>query len=181
MVISGNGIVSVSFVKTKGKDAFNEEFSAKLGDNVAKDLASITIENSGSLNTNAGRAYAIDNMSITSKISADVPASYVIKKVCGSVVLGEESFTGIEGKNPTISEDNIFVDGKKYIYVSNDSEEKGAIVDGSVYTLTYREAKTYNYSVIGKVDDVVIKEFVKDKNFEGETVSSPYLRYVEKH
>lgn len=180
MVISGNGIVSVSFVKTKGKDAFNEEFSAKLGDNVAKDLASITIENSGSLNTNAGRAYAIDNMSITSKISADVPASYVIKKVCGSVVLGEESFTGIEGKKPTISEDNIFVDGKKYIYVSNDSEEKGAIVDGSVYTLTYREAKTYNYSVIGKVDDVVIKEFVKDKNFEGETVSSPYLRYVEK-
>ena len=180
MVISGNGIVSVSFVKTKGKDAFNEEFSAKLGDNVAKDLASITIENSGSLNTNAGRAYAIDNMSITSKISADVPASYVIKKVWGSVVLGEESFTGIEGKNPTISEDNIFVDGKKYIYVSNDSEEKGAIVDGSVYTLTYREAKTYNYSVIGKVDDVVIKEFVKDKNFEGETVSSPYLRYVEK-
>lgn len=180
MVISGNGIVSVSFVKAKGKDAFNEEFSAKLGDNVAKDLASITIENSGSLNTNAGRAYAIDNMSITSKISADVPASYVIKKVCGSVVLGEESFTGIEGKNPTISEDNIFVDGKKYIYVSNDSEEKGAIVDGSVYTLTYREAKTYNYSVIGKVDDVVIKEFVKDKNFEGETVSSPYLRYVEK-
>lgn len=180
MVISGNGIVSVSFVKTKGKDAFNEEFSAKLGDNVAKDLASITIENSGSLNTNAGRAYAIDNMSITSKISADVPANYVIKKVCGSEVLGEESFTGIEGKNPTISEDNIFVDGKKYIYVSNDSEEKGTIVEGSVYTLTYREAETYNYSVIGKVDDVVIKEFAKDKNFEGEKVSSPYLRYVEK-
>lgn len=180
MVISGNGIVSVSFVKTKGKDAFNEEFSAKLGDNVAKDLASITIENSGSANTNAGRAYAIDNMSITSKISADVPASYVIKKVCGSVALGEESFIGIEGKNPTISEDNIFVDGKKYIYVSNDSEEKGTIKDGSVYTLTYREAATYNYSVTGKVDDVVIKEFAKGQNFEGETVSSPYLRYVEK-
>lgn len=180
MVISGNGIVSVSFVKTKGKDAFNEEFSAKLGDNVAKDLASITIENSASSNTNAGRAYAIDNMSITSKISADVPANYVIKKVCGSVVLGEESFTGIEGKNPTISEDNIFVDGKKYIYVSNDSEEKGTIVEGSVYTLTYREAETYNYSVTGKVDDVVIKEFTKGQNFEGETVSSPYLRYVEK-
>lgn len=180
MVISGNGIVSVSFVKTKGKDAFNEEFSAKLGDNVAKDLASITIENSGSANTNAGRAYAIDNMSITSKISADVPANYVIKKVCGSLVLGEESFTGIEGKNPTISEDNIFVDGKKYIYVSNDSEEKGTIVEGSVYTLTYREAATYNYSVIGKVGDAVIEEFAKGQNFEGETVSSPYLRYVEK-
>lgn len=178
MVISGNGIVSVSFVKTKGKDAFNEEFTAKLSDDVVKNLASITIDNS--VNNNPGRAYAIDNLSITSKVSADVPASYAIKKVCGSVVLGEESFTGIEGKNPTISEDNIFVDGKKYIYVSNDSEEKGAIVDGSVYTLTYREAKTYNYSVIGKVDDVVIKEFVKDKNFEGETVSSPYLRYVEK-
>lgn len=180
MVISGNGIVSVSFVKTKGKDAFNEEFSAKLGDNVAKDLASITIENSGSLNTNAGRAYAIDNMSITSKISADVPANYVIKKVCGSVVLGEESFIGIEGNNPTISEDNIFVDGKKYIYENNDSEEKGTIKEGSVYTLTYREAATYNYSVTGKVDDVVIKEFAKGQNFEGETVSSPYLRYVEK-
>lgn len=178
--ISGNGFVSISFVRTKGKNAFNEVFSAKLSDNVAKDLASITINNSGSINTNDDRAYAIDNMSIESKISADVPASYVIKKVCGSVVLGEESFTGIEGKNPTISEDNIFVDGKKYIYVSNDSEEKGAIVDGSVYTLTYREAATYNYSVIGKVDDVVIKEFATGQNFEGETVSSPYLRYVEK-
>lgn len=178
--ISGNGFVSISFVRTKGKNAFNEVFSAKLSDNVAKDLASITINNSGSINTNDDRAYAIDNMSIESKISADVPANYVIKKVCGSVVLGEESFTGIEGKNPTISEDNIFVDGKKYIYVSNDSEEKGTIVEGSVYTLTYREAETYNYSVTGKVDDVVIKEFATGQNFEGETVSSPYLRYVEK-
>ena len=178
MVISGNGIVSVSFVKTKGKDAFNEEFTAKLSDDVVKNLASITIDNS--VNNNPGRAYAIDNLSITSKVSADVPASYAIKKVCGSVVLSEESFTGIEGKTPVISEDNIFVDGKKYIYVSNDSEEKGTIKDGSVYTLTYREAATYNYSVIGKVDDVVIKEFAKDKNFEGEKVSSPYLRYVEK-
>lgn len=178
MVISGNGIVSVSFVKTKGKDAFNEEFTAKLSDDVVKNLASITIDNS--VNNNPGRAYAIDNLSITSKVSADVPASYAIKKVCGSVVLSEESFTGIDGKTPVISEDNIFVDGKKYIYVSNDSEEKGTIKDGSVYTLTYREAATYNYSVIGKVDDVVIKEFAKDKNFEGEKVSSPYLRYVEK-
>lgn len=178
MVISGNGIVSVSFVKTKGKDAFNEEFTAKLSDDVVKNLASITIDNS--VNNNPGRAYAIDNLSITSKVSADVPASYAIKKVCGSVVLSEESFTGIEGKTPVISEDNIFVDGKKYIYVSNDSEEKGTIEDGSVYTLTYREAETYNYSVTGKVDDVVIKEFATGQNFEGETVSSPYLRYVEK-
>jgi len=134
MVISGNGIVSVSFVKTKGKDAFNEEFTAKLSDDVVKNLASITIDNS--VNNNPGRAYAIDNLSITSKVSADVPASYAIKKVCGSVVLSEESFTGIEGKTPVISEDNIFVDGKKYIYVSNDSEEKGTIKEGSVYTLT---------------------------------------------
>lgn len=178
MVISGNGIVSVSFVKTKGKDAFNEEFTAKLSDDVVKNLASITIDNS--VNNNPGRAYAIDNLSITSKVSADVPASYAIKKVCGSVVLSEESFTGIEGKTPVISEDNIFVDGKKYIYVSNDSEEKGTIKDGSVYTLTYREAATYNYSVTGKADDVLIKEFAKGQNFEGETVSSPYLRYVEK-
>lgn len=178
--ISGNGFVSISFVRTKGKDAFNEVFSAKLSDDVVKDLASITIENSGSRNTLGDRAYAIDNLSITSKVSADVPANYVIKKVCGSVVLGEESFTGIEGNNPTISEDNIFVDGKKYIYESNDSEEKGTIVEGSVYTLTYREAATYNYSVTGKVDDVVIKEYAKGQNFEGETVSVPYLRYVEK-
>lgn len=178
MVISGNGIVSISFVKTKGKDAFNEEFTAKLSDDVVKNLASITIDNS--VNNNPGRAYAIDNLSITSKVSADVPASYAIKKVCGSVVLSEESFTGIEGKTPVISEDNIFVDGKKYIYVSNDSEEKGTIKEGSVYTLTYREAATYNYSVTGKVDDVVIKEYAHGQNFEGETVSVPYLRYVEK-
>ena len=142
------------------------------------DLASISINSSVN---NEDRAYAIDNFSIETEKTQEATASYIVKKMCGTTELGSETGAGIVGTTPTLAGADMWVDGKKYIYVGNDVEEKGGIAaSGSTYTLTYREAATYNYSVTGKVDDVVIKEFAKGQNFEGETVSSPYLRYVEK-
>ena len=175
ITVSGNGFVSIRFVISALK--IDKEFSAFAGD-LKTDLASISINSSVN---NKDRAYAIDNFSIETEKTQEATASYIVKKMCGTTELGSETGAGIVGTTPTLAGADMWVDGKKYIYVGNDVEEKGGIAaSGSTYTLTYREAATYNYSVTGKVDDVVIKEFVKDKNFEGETVSSPYLRYVEK-
>lgn len=175
ITVSGNGFVSIRFVISALK--IDKEFSASVGD-LKTDLASISINSSVN---NEDRAYAIDNFSIETEKTQEATASYIVKKMCGTTELGSETGAGIVGTTPTLAGADMWVDGKKYIYVGNDVEEKGGITaSGSTYTLTYREAATYNYSVTGKVDDVVIKEFVKDKNFEGETVSSPYLRYVEK-
>lgn len=175
ITVSGNGFVSIRFVISALK--IDKEFSAFAGD-LKTDLASISINSSVN---NKDRAYAIDNFSIETEKTQEATASYIVKKMCGTTELGSETGAGIVGTTPTLAGADMWVDGKKYIYVGNDVEEKGGIAaSGSTYTLTYREAATYNYSVTGKVDDVVIKEFAKGKNFEGETVSSPYLRYVEK-
>lgn len=175
ITVSGNGFVSIRFVISALK--IDKEFSAFVGD-LKTDLASISINSSVN---NEDRAYAIDNFSIETEKTQEATANYIVKKMCGTTELGSETGAGIVGTTPTLAGADMWVDGKKYIYVGNDVEEKGGIAaSGSTYTLTYREAATYNYSVIGKVDDVVIKEFAKDKNFEGEKVSSPYLRYVEK-
>lgn len=175
ITVSGNGFVSIRFVISALK--IDKEFSAFVGD-LKTDLASISINSSVN---NEDRAYAIDNFSIETEKTQEATASYIVKKMCGTTELGSETGAGIVGTTPTLAGADMWVDGKKYIYVGNDVEEKGGIAaSGSTYTLTYREAETYNYSVIGKVDDVVIKEFAKGQNFEGEKVSSPYLRYVEK-
>ena len=175
ITVSGNGFVSIRFVISALK--IDKEFSASVGD-LKTDLASISINSSVN---NEDRAYAIDNFSIETEKTQEATASYIVKKMCGTTELGSETGAGVVGTTPTLAGADMWVDGKKYIYVGNDVEEKGGIAaSGSTYTLTYREAATYNYSVTGKVDDVVIKEFAKGQNFEGETVSSPYLRYVEK-
>ena len=175
ITVSGNGFVSIRFVISALK--IDKEFSSSVGD-LKKDLASISINSSVDYED---RAYAIDNFSIGTETTQEATASYVVKKICGTTELGSETGVGVVGTTPTLAGDDIWVNGKKYIYVGNDVAEKGGIAaSGSTYTLTYREAANCNYSVTGKVGDVVIKEFAKSQNFEGETVSSPYLRYVEK-
>ena len=175
ITVSGNGFVSIRFVISALK--IDKEFSASVGD-LKTDLASISINSSVN---NEDRAYAIDNFSIETEKTQEATASYIVKKMCGTTELGSETGAGIVGTTPTLAGADMWVDGKKYIYVGNDVEEKGGITaSGSTYTLTYREAATYNYSVIGKVGDVVIKEFAKGQNFEGETVKVPYHKYILK-
>lgn len=175
ITVSGNGFVSIRFVISALK--IDKEFSASVGD-LKTDLASISINSSVN---NEDRAYAIDNFSIETEKTQEATACYIVKKMCGTTELGSETGAGIVGTTPTLAGADMWVDGKKYIYVGNDVEEKGGITaSGSTYTLTYREAATYNYSVIGKVGDAVIEEFAKGQNFEGETVKVPYHKYIFK-
>lgn len=175
ITVSGNGFVSIRFVISALK--IDKEFSASVGD-LKTDLASISINSSVD---NGDRAYAIDNFSIGTETTQEATASYTVKKMCGNIELGSETGAGIVGSTPTLAGADMWVDGKKYIYVGNDVEKKGGIAaSGSTYTLTYREAATYNYSVIGKVGDAVIEEFAKGQNFEGETVKVPYHKYIFK-
>lgn len=181
ITISGNGLVTISFQKTIGtgkQEKFSKTFSASLPNDVANNLGSIVIENAS--NTNAGRAYAIDNLSIKTETSAETTASYTVKKVCGSQVLSTETSVGVVGTTPVLTGENIFVGDKKYIYVGNDAESVGAIGSETVYTLNYREAASYNYSVVGKIGDETVLNIANGTNFEGETVTAPYLRYVLK-
>lgn len=178
MTISGNGLVTISFQKSIGSTKVDKTFSASLPDDVANNLGSIVIENAS--NTNAGRAYAIDNLSIKTETSAETTASYTVKKVCGSQVLSTETGVGVVGTTPTLTGENIFVGDKKYIYVGNDAESIGAISSETVYTLNYREAASYNYSVVGKIGDEMVLNIANGTNFEGETVKVPYLRYILK-
>lgn len=174
--ISKNGLVSISFVCKA--NSVDKTFSASLGNDVLKDLANITIS---SPKTIEDRGYVIDNLSINSEISTAATATYTIKKVCGSLDLGSESGTGEVGSTPTLAGENIWIDGKKYIYVSNDAEEVGTITSaGTVYTLTYREAASCNYSVVGKVGNETLLSISTGSNYEGETVKVPYRRYVQK-
>lgn len=175
--ISKNGLVSISFVCKA--NSVDKTFTASLGDDILKDLANITI--SSPSKTIEDRGYVIDNLSINSEISTAATATYTIKKVCGSLDLGSESGTGEVGSTPTLAGENIWIDGKKYIYVSNDAEEVGTITSaGTVYTLTYREAASYNYSVVGKVGNETLQSIATGTNYEGETVKVPYRRYVQK-
>ena len=173
ITISGDGLVSINFTIAKTK--INKTFSAKLDENFTKDIASFVISNANT--TTKARAYGIDNLSISSEVTADVSAKYTIKKVCGDVSLGETSATGIIGKTPSISTDNLFYDEKKYIYVSNDVESVGAIAEtGTVYTITYREATDYNYSINYLVGNKIQKH--EGHAFEGETVTAGYPYYL---
>ena len=170
--ISGDGLVTVNFVLTKRK--INQTYSGLLDDNISKDIASINISNNVN---NEDRGYGIDNLSITSEITADVSAKYTIKRVCGEKILDETESSGIVGNKPNISTDNFYTsDGKKYIYVSNDIETVGNIAENSVYTINYREAATFNYTINCVVGDT--KTPIQGSAFEGETVKVGYPYYL---
>lgn len=173
ITISGDGLVSINFTIAKTK--IDKTFSAKLDENFTKDIASFVISNANT--TTKERAYGIDNLSISSEVTADVSAQYTIKKVCGDLSLGESTETGIVGNKPTIGTENIFNNGKKYIYESNDVESVGAIAkNGTVYTVTYREAANYNCSINYIVGNTTQKHVYTA--FEGETVKVGYPYYL---
>lgn len=173
ITVSGDGLVSVNFLLSKKN--VDKTFSGSLGDDVTKDISNINITNNVNIED---RGYGIDNFSISSEETTDVSAKYTIKKVYGDVVLAETTSTGIVGNKPTVSTENFFTaDGKKYIYVSNDIETVGTIAEeGTVYTITYREAAQYNYTINCIAGNTT--KAIKGTAFEGETVKVGYPYYL---
>ena len=127
-----------------------------------------------------GRSMWIKNFSLNTKeIEAVQIADYKINYVCGDTILKTESKSGIVGDPITITpyqSADLMFDNKKYIYVSNDAEGKTVASDGStVVTLTYREAPTFNYTVVTSNPE---SDITKGSNFEGEVIGYYFPHYL---
>ena len=122
----------------------------------------------------------IKDVSATVEYSLIPQANFTVKYVCnGEEIKNATTLSGSVGSQPVLTnkETDNFINAdntKKYIYVSDDSNTKTISEDGNVVvTVTFREAATYNYSIVSDKGDVVSTGF----NFEGEKVDAGYPRY----
>ena len=122
----------------------------------------------------------IKDVSATVEYSLIPQANFTVKYVCnGEEIKNATTLSGSVGSQPVLTnkETDNFINAdntKKYIYVSDDSNTKTISEDGNVVVIvTFREAATYNYSIVSDKGDVVSTGF----NFEGEKVDAGYPRY----
>lgn len=121
--------------------------------------------------------------SITVENPSASAVAYTVKYVDGE---GNEIKTATEGtseagENITVSEvekSNFVADGKKYIYVSDDSDGKTVEADGSsVVTITFREAATWNYTVNFVAGDNIL-DTKNGSVFEGDAAKVFFPRFI---
>ncbi len=118
--------------------------------------------------------------------TAEYTVKYVLQGTTTELKTATTGTTEIGGTYSVTDEDkaSFFVDGKKYIYVSDDAASQIVKEDGStVITVTYREAATWSYA-LNAVDDsgnTLREGIVKGSNFEGETfnVAYPYALNID--
>lgn len=116
----------------------------------------------------------IDNLKITSVVDESVStANYTVEYVCGDTkVTADNTRNGIVDTAIDLTEadkEARIVDGKKYIYTSDNSAEKTIASDGStVVTVSFREAEVYTYSIKTSVGTVL----AEGSNFEGESITT---------
>ncbi len=122
----------------------------------------------------------IKDVSATVEYSLIPQANFTVKYVCnGEEIKKATTLSGSVGSQPVLTnkETDNFINAdntKKYIYVSDDSNTKTISDDGNaVVTVTFREAATYNYSIVSDKGDVV----TANSYFEGETIYAGYPRY----
>ena len=122
----------------------------------------------------------IKDVSATVEYSLIPQANFTVKYVCnGEEIKNATTLSGSVGSQPVLTnkETDNFINADntiKYIYVSDDSNTKTISEDGNVVVIvTFREAATYNYSIVSDKGDVVSTGF----NFEGEKVDAGYPRY----
>ncbi len=168
-----SGYIEISFVGKNGNGSYNKKFSGMLGDEVKKDLKTLSFT---STIDNEDRRCAIDDISITSVIQEITFVNYTIKRKCGDEELNFESSVIANGTELTVDKNPYWKDNQKYIYVSDDFSTVGAVTDGkdNVYTITYRKADTYNYTVKDNFNNTL----ANSSCFEGESVAIPYPKYV---
>lgn len=178
--IRQDGFVTIN-IECSSRDV-SATYTGILEGTVKRDIATMTINN---VNNNEDRAYAIDNLSITSEVSQDTYANYTIKYVDADGNTLKDSRTGSDVVNKEISlldadkatfysSDNT----KKYVYSSDDSAEKTIAEDGgTVVTVTFKEASTYTYT-INAVDESgnQLKQLATGTQFEGDAVTAYYSK-----
>lgn len=151
----------------KGLD---KTFSAAFEAGIKLDLASLNL---GNEIPNEDRAPAIDDMTISKSVAQS--AKYTIVNMCGEETISTEELNGIVGSSIIYNGKDLFVNDKKYIYVSNDSEGKTIASDGStVVTVTYQEAPKYNYTVKASNGSVL----AEGSAFKGDIINYSYSKYL---
>ena len=125
-VVSGAGMASFSFAYTAAKSTtINKTFSASLGDKKAN-LGKIVITDN---QPSADRCFGMDNLSITKETK--VTYAYTIKYVDENDKTIKTSEGRAEaGTQVAIDKESFWVEGKKYKYVSDDSETKLISAEG---------------------------------------------------
>lgn len=137
---------------------------------VAEDATSITIS--------TARYGGVVAAVVMNKDNNVVEADYNVVYKCDGEIIGETSGKTPEGVVPTIVKDDIFVDGVKYIYVSDDSEAKTYNAGDPVgIEVEYRKANTYSYEVTSNL----LQPIASGSGYEGETVNYyiPYYSIVD--
>lgn len=120
--------------------------------------------------------------------AASAMTTYTVKYVDGSGNEIKEAsvYDILTGEAASVADENkaaIYKDDKKYIYVSCDKESITTVADGAsnVITVTFREAESWNYTANAvDGDGNVLKVLATGSNFEGETVTVFYSRYILK-
>ncbi len=138
---------------------------------------------------NNNKCAYIDNLTITVEQDVRAYADYTVKYVdeSGTAIKDAAVYNGAVGDAISLVEaDKISFKNndntKKYIYKSDDANGKTIAEDGStVVTVVFREAVTYSYTA-NAVDGEgnVLKALAPGSNFEGETATVFYNRYILK-
>lgn len=130
---------------------------------------------------------SLSSISVTEEKQNVTTATYTVKYVYNSTeIKTAETRTGIVNQAPELEssdKDDIKVttDGvlsAKYIYSSDDAASQTIASDGStVITVNFREASKYTYT-INAVGGSKTVQLASGSNFEGETLSVAYPRYL---
>ena len=173
--IYGLGYVEVNMKNEKR--AIDNTYSTMLPEGFKVDLASLDIVN---VSGNTDRSLGINSLSIVSNESNIRLAGYTVnRQLEDGTQIDSYTATNIEGLAVTLPQTAWYdQNGKKYIYVSDDAATVGNLVEGNVYTITYREAAVYNY-VVAAVEDALpfVEELSKGTVYEGDAALIAYPRY----
>lgn len=129
--------------------------------------------------TATGREQLLSKVSLELEyVEAAASANFTIKYMCGGAEVKESRVeTGTKGAASVISDADKadFIAGsKKYIYVNDNAGEVTVAADGSsVVTVNFREASTFNYSIVTDKGLTV----ASGSSFEGEKPTVGYPRY----
>lgn len=131
---------------------------------------------SGSVSTS--NAEQLKSIKVTQTTQPVETAKYTVKYVCNAVEVKDAAVrSGVVDDDIALTAadmENFYANDKKYIYVSNDVEgKKVAKGDGTVVTVTFREAATYAWTAKSSVGTYSISGSV----FEGDKASVKYPLY----
>ena len=133
--------------------------------------------------TAAGGGY-IKNPTVTVEYTNAATAAYTIKYMYGGTEIKEAvTRIGVVGEHPVLEDDDtetVYFNNKKYIYSNSNVSSQTINPDGTtVYTVSFREAASYNWTLNFK--DSYTGSILGTKTgttFEGDKAVAPYSKYL---